>query len=45
LTTSSHKLAEEIYKKATAQTQQQETAEGSEKSNQSETGKRKVKKK
>ena len=41
LTTSSHKLAEEIYKKATAQTQQQETAEGSEKSNQSETGEKK----
>jgi len=41
LTTSSHKLAEEIYKKASAQTQQQETAEESEKSNQSETGEKK----
>ena len=41
LTTSSHKLAEEIYKKASAQTQQQETAEEGEKSNQSETGEKK----
>ncbi|MGB2782560.1 MAG: molecular chaperone DnaK [Atribacterota bacterium] len=41
LTTSSHKLAEEIYKKASAQTQQQETAEESKKSNQSETGEKK----
>lgn len=41
LTTSSHKLAEEIYKKASAQTQQQETAEESEKSSQSETGEKK----
>jgi len=36
LTTSSHKLAEEIYKKASAQTQQQETAKEDEKGNQSE---------
>ncbi|MFH1939745.1 MAG: molecular chaperone DnaK [bacterium] len=41
LTTSSHKLAEEIYKKASAQTQQQETAKESEKSNQSETEEKK----
>jgi molecular chaperone DnaK len=37
LTTSSHKLAEEIYKKASAETQQQETAEEGEKSSQPET--------
>ena len=37
LTTSSHKLAEEIYKKASAEKQQQETAKEGEKSNQSET--------
>jgi len=37
LTSSSHKLAEEIYKKASAQTQQQEAAKESEKNNQSET--------
>jgi len=36
LTTSSHKLAEEIYKKASAEKQQQETAKEGEKSNQSE---------
>ena len=36
LTTSSHKLAEEIYKKASAQTQQQETAKEGEESSQSE---------
>ncbi|MBU1428828.1 molecular chaperone DnaK [bacterium] len=41
LTTSSHKLAEEIYKKASAQTQQQETAKEGEKSNQSETEEKK----
>jgi len=41
LTTSSHKLAEEIYKKASAQTQQQEAAKEAEKSNQSETGEKK----
>ena len=37
LTTSSHKLAEEIYKKASAEKQQQETAKEGEKSSQSET--------
>jgi len=37
LTTSSHKLAEEIYKKASAEKQQQEAAKEGEKSNQSET--------
>jgi len=41
LTTSSHKLAEEIYKKASAQTQQQETAKEGEKSKQSETEEKK----
>jgi len=41
LTTSSHKLAEEIYKKASAQTQQQETAKEGEKSSQSETEEKK----
>ncbi len=41
LTTSSHKLAEEIYKKASAQTQQQETAKKGEKSSQSETEEKK----
>jgi len=41
LTTSSHKLAEEIYKKASAQTQQQETAKEGEKSSQPETEEKK----
>jgi len=41
LTTSSHKLAEEIYKKASAQTQQQETAKEGEESNQYETEEKK----
>jgi molecular chaperone DnaK len=41
LTTSSHKLAEEIYKKASAQTQQEETAKEGEESNQSETEEKK----
>ena len=41
LTTSSHKLAEEIYKKASAQTQQQETAKEGEESKQSETEEKK----
>ena len=41
LTTSSHKLAEEIYKKASTQTQQQETAEEEEKSDQPETEEKK----
>jgi len=41
LTTSSHKLAEEIYKKASAEKQQQETAKEGEKSNQSETEEKK----
>jgi len=41
LTTSSHKLAEEIYKKASAQTQQQEAKQGSEKSDQPETEEKK----
>ncbi len=36
LTASSHKMAEEIYKKATAETQQQETAKEGEESKQSE---------
>jgi len=36
LTTSSHKLAEEIYKKASAQTQQQETNKESEKSSEAD---------
>ncbi len=36
LTTSSHKLAEEIYKKASAQTQQQEAAKESEKAGESD---------
>jgi molecular chaperone DnaK len=45
LTTSSHKLAEEIYKKASAQTQQQETAKEGEKSNQAETEEKKDKEK
>ncbi|MBU4601665.1 molecular chaperone DnaK [bacterium] len=43
LTTSSHKLAEEIYKKASAQTQQQETAKEGEKNSQSETEEKKDK--
>ncbi len=41
LTTSSHKLAEEIYKKASTQTQQQESTEEDEKSYQSETEEKK----
>ncbi|TFB08230.1 molecular chaperone DnaK [Candidatus Atribacteria bacterium MT.SAG.1] len=41
LTTSSHKLAEEIYKKASAQTQQQEAAKEDKKGNQSETEEKK----
>jgi len=41
LTTSSHKLAEEIYKKASAETQQQEAAKDGEKSDQSETEEKK----
>jgi molecular chaperone DnaK len=41
LTTSSHKLAEEIYKKASAQTQQQEAAKESEKNDKSETEEKK----
>lgn len=41
LTTSSHKLAEEIYKKASAETQQQEAAKEDEKGNQSETEEKK----
>jgi len=41
LTTSSHKLAEEIYKKASAQTQQQEAKQDSEKSDQPETEEKK----
>jgi len=41
LTTSSYKLAEEIYKKASAQTQQQETAKEGKESNQSETEEKK----
>jgi len=41
LTTSSHKLAEEIYKKASAQTQQQEAKKDSEKSEKSETEEKK----
>lgn len=41
LTTSSHKLAEEIYKKASAQTQQQEAAKEDVKGNQSETEEKK----
>jgi molecular chaperone DnaK len=36
LTTSSHKLAEEIYKKASAQTEQQEATKESEKANETE---------
>lgn len=43
LTTSSHKLAEEIYKKASAQAQQQETAKEGEKNSQSETEEKKDK--
>lgn len=41
LTTSSHKLAEEIYKKASAETQQQEAAKEDKKGNQSETEEKK----
>ncbi|NCO24272.1 MAG: molecular chaperone DnaK, partial [bacterium] len=41
LTTSSHKLAEEIYKKASAQTQQQEAKKDSEKSEKSKTEEKK----
>ena len=41
LTASSHKMAEEIYKKATAETQQQETAKEGEESKQSETEEKK----
>lgn len=37
LTTSSHKLAEEIYKKASAQTEQQEAAKESEKASEADT--------
>jgi molecular chaperone DnaK len=41
LTTSSHKLAEEIYKKTSAQTQQQEAAKEGEESTQTETEEKK----
>jgi molecular chaperone DnaK len=41
LTTSSHKLAEEIYKKASAETQQQETSKEGEEGKQSETEEKK----
>jgi len=41
LTTSSHKLAEEIYKKASAEKQQQETAKDGEESKESETKEKK----
>jgi len=41
LTTSSHKLAEEIYKKASEQTQQQETAQEGENNSQSDTEEKK----
>jgi len=41
LTTSSHKLAEEIYKKASAEKQQQETAKEGEESKESETKEKK----
>lgn len=41
LTTSSHKLAEEIYKKASAQTQEQETAKESEKKEEAESEEKK----
>jgi molecular chaperone DnaK len=44
LTTSSHKLAEEIYKKASAEKQQQEAAKEGEKSNQSENEEKTVEK-